>query len=785
MITTILCFVAGVALLQVQPQLPERSLLLAAVPVLCVLLLRHEHPAWRSVRRIAWGVFAAGFGFFWASFQAGMRLGDELPPLWEGRDIRVIGVVAGLPQPFQRGLRFEFDVESVLTREAVVPGRVSIAWYGSWRSEGEPYAPPELHAGQRWQMTLRLRRPHGTVNPHGFDYEAWLLERGIRATGYVRMNDPPQRLAPFVARASYMVEAIRERVRTRILDALQSEPYAGVIAALVMGDQRAIPASQWTVFTRTGVNHLMSISGLHVTMVAALAYAIAYFAWRRSSHLVLRVPARRAAVLAGFVTALLYAGIAGFAVPAQRTVYMLAVTAVALWLGQITSVAVVLTLALFVVSLLDPWAVLSPGFWLSFGAVAVILFVCVGQAGPPHWLAGWARTQWAVTLGLVPAMLAMFQQVSLVSPLANAFAIPVVSLLVVPLALIGSVLPIDLLLESAHFLMACTMTALDWLSSLPVAVWEQHAPPVWTLPLACCGILWALLPRGFPGRWVGYLLLLPMFGEIPPGPEVGGVRVAVLDVGQGLAVVVRTANHALLYDAGPMYSPDADSGSRVVVPYLRAMGIRRLDGIIVTHADNDHSGGTASVLAAVPVGWMASSLPDDHSLHGWTDRSLRCFAGQRWIWDGVRFEVLHPDWASYAVTRLKSNDRSCVLRITSHGTRILLTGDAEARSEREMLGRNASLLRAQILVVPHHGSTTSSTAEFLSAVAPEVAVFTSGYRNRFGHPRPEVLQRYIDIGSRLLRSDRHGALQFDIRADGIGLRIEREARQRYWLDPPD
>jgi len=784
LITIVLCFVAGVGILQWQPQLPGRSLLLAGVPLLLVMLVRDQHPACAFLRRIALRLLAAGLGFCWAALLADARLADELPALWEARDIRVVGVIAGLPQSVQRGVRFELDVEAVATPEAIVPAKVSVVWYGSWRAE-EAESAPELHAGERWQMTLRLRRPHGTVNPHGFDYEAWLLERGIRATGYVRLNDPPQRIESFVAHPAYVVEAIRERTRSRILAALEGEAYAGVIAALVMGDQRAIPASQWQVFTRTGVNHLMSISGLHVTMVAALAYALVYFVWRRSAQLVLRLPARRAAVVAGFVSALMYAGIAGFAVPAQRTVYMLAVTAIALWLGQHTSVAVVLALALFAVTLLDPWAVLSPGFWLSFGAVAVILFVGTGRVSVPHWLSGWARTQWAVTLGLIPVLLAMFQQVSIVSPIANAFAIPAVSLVVVPLALTGSVLPIDVLLWAAHWLMACAMRALEWLASLPAAVWEQHAPLAWTIPLAFCGIVWALLPRGFPGRWIGYLLLVPMFTLMPPGPQRGSVRVAVLDVGQGLAVVVRTANHALLYDAGPMYSPDADSGSRIVVPYLRATGVRRLDGVIVTHADNDHSGGVASVLDAVPVRWMASSLAEDHVLHGSNDRSIRCFAQQQWEWDGVLFEMLHPGWESYDLVRRKSNDRSCVLRITAHGRRILLAGDIEMRSERELLLRDASRLRAEILVVPHHGSTTSSTPEFVAAVAPEVAVFTSGYRNRFGHPRPDVLQRYIDIGSRLLRSDHHGAVQFEINADGVGMRIEREVRRRYWMAPPD
>jgi competence protein ComEC len=785
LVAVVLCFVAGVAWLQVQPQLPERTLLLGFVPLLGMLLLRPRHSAVRRLRHACVWMLAAGLGFSWAAFMAGMRLADELPALWEGRDIRVTGVIATLPQPIQRGLRFELEVETVATPQARVPARVSVAWYGNGRGEGEAAALPAPHAGERWRMTLRLRRPHGPANPHGFDYEAWLLERGIRATGYVRPNDAPQRLAAFVPRPAYAVEALRERVRTRILEALNGAPYAGVIAALVMGDQRAIPASQWTVFTRTGINHLMSISGLHVTMVAALLSSLAYFAWRRSGSLPTRLPARRAAAVAGLAGALSYAAVAGYAVPAQRTVYMLAVTAMALWLGQATSAAAVLALALLVVVVLDPWAVLSPGFWLSFGAVAAILYVGTGRLRPPHWLLGWARTQWAVTLGLVPVLLAMFQQMSLVSPLANAFAIPVVSLLVVPLALAGTVLPVDAVLHGAHFLMACTMAALEWLAALPAGVWEQHAPPPWTIVAALVGIAWSLLPAGFPARWLGLLLLLPLFTEVPPGPRPGSVRVAVLDVGQGLAAVVRTANHALLYDAGPMYSPEADSGSRIVVPYLRATGIRRLDGVVVTHADNDHAGGMAAVLDAVPARWMASSLPPEHPLHGRIGRSLRCFAGQHWEWDGVSFDMLHPAWSSYAAARMKSNDRSCVLRIAAAGRRMLLAGDAEARSEREMIARDRARLRAEILLVPHHGSTTSSTPEFVAAVAPQTAIFTVGYRNRFGHPRPEVLQRYLDLGSRLLRSDRHGALQLELSPDRMELRIERALRRRYWQDPPE
>lgn len=785
MVLHIICFVAGIGALQTQPLLPERASIAWLIPPLLVLLLRSPHAAAQVLRKVAGCLLAGGVGFFWAALVAHDRLADELPSLWEGQDIRVVGVIAKLPQPFHRGIRFQFDVESVLTSEAQVPKRISVAWYGPWRYAADSIATPDLRVAERWQMTVRLRRPHGTANPHGFDYEAWLLERGIRATGYVRLNNPPQRVKAFVPRPGYVVESVREAVRRRILTTLEGEAYAGVIAALVMGDQRAIPASQWTVFTRTGINHLMSISGLHVTMIAALVSALVFVAWRRSARLVLRLPARRAAVAAGMVSALAYALIAGFAVPAQRTVYMLCVAGVSIWSGQASSAVSVLSLALLAVTLIDPWAVLAPGFWLSFGAVAVILYVSLGRLRTPHWLIAWGRAQWAVTLGLIPVLLAVFQQVSIVSPLANAVAMPVVSLLVVPIALVGTLLPFDFVLLASHGVMEYTMVVLEWLAALPDSVWEQHAPPLWTVALALLGIAWLLLPAGFPARWVGQFLMLPLFTQAPAGPAPGSVRLAVLDVGQGLAVVVRTAKHALVYDAGPMFSPEVDSGSRIIVPYLRAVGIRRLDGVIVTHADNDHAGGAASVLDAVPVAWVLSSLPAEHVVHARVQRSERCIVGQRWEWDGVRFEMLHPDSGSYSVGRMKANDRSCVLRISGAGTRILLSGDIEARSEREMLARDADSLRSEILVAPHHGSTTSSTPEFLAAVRPEVSIFTVGYRNRFGHPRPVVLQRYDDIGSRILRTDRHGALRFEIEPDAVRFTLEREVRRRYWQHPPD
>src|SRR5712671_6228043 len=390
------------------------------------------------------------------------------------------------------------------------------------------------------------------------------------------------------------------------------------------------------------VVHLMSISGLHVTMVAGLIAMLASRYWRRSESLVLALPAQKAAALAGFPAAFAYCLISGYAVPAQRTLYMVGVVAVALWFGRATSASRVLAAALFIVLALDPWAVLSPGFWLSFAAVAVIFFVATGRTAKAHWLAQWGRVQWAVTAGLAPLLLVLFQQVSLVSPVANALAIPLVSFVITPLALAGAALPFDWPLALGHAILEVLMAVLDWLAALPSAVWHQHAPLAWTVPLALAGIAWLLLPRGFPARALGALLMLPLFAATPPAPRGGELWITALDVGQGLAVLARTEKHALLYDAGPAFNAFSDSGSRVILPYLRGEGIDRLDALVVSHDDRDHSGGAGSVLEAMPVGLLWSSLSAGHELLEANTWRAPCIAERKWSWDGVSFEFLNP-----------------------------------------------------------------------------------------------------------------------------------------------
>jgi competence protein ComEC len=446
-------------------------------------------------------------------------------------------------------------------------------------------------------------------------------------------------------------------------------------------------------------------------------------------------------------------------------------------------VATILAAALLAVLLLDPWAVLAPGFWLSFGAVAIILVVTVGRAGPRSWLGTWLHVQWAITLGLVPLLLALFQQVSLISPLANAFAIPAVSLVVVPLTLTGVLLPFDIVLHLAHGVMEGCGRLLGWMSAAPAAVWQQHAPAAWSVPVAVCGALWLLLPRGFPARWIGAACLMPLF--LAPRPELaeGDLRVTVLDVGQGLAVVAQTHRHVLLYDAGPAFGPMADSGNRIVVPFLRAAGVTHLDGMVVSHDDADHTGGALSVLQALPVDWLLASLPDMDPLPLMAERPFRCFAGQRWLWDGVDFEVLYPPRTSYDDASLKDNDRSCVVRITAKGGTVLLPADIERRGEAALLDAPRTL-RATVLVAPHQGSRTSSSTDFIERVNPDVVIFPVGYRNRFGHPHPTVVERYRALGTRIYRTDRDGALTLTLRASGsVQAAAYRASYRRYWQTP--
>lgn len=740
----------------------------------------------------------AALAFALTGWRAGVHLDSALSPSLEGRDITVSGVVATLPQPFENGVRFRFDVASsaLMDQPVRLPRKLDLALYvrpsaedaqpsadRSANRSADVDAPQSalaelantLQAGQRWRFTVRLKAPHGSINPYGFDFELWQWVQGVQATGYVRSGrkDP----APVLEQQTWQhpVERWRQAVRARI-DARMAEPRAaGLIAALVVGDQGAIAYADWDVFRATGVAHLMSISGLHITMFAWLAAAVVGWLWRRSARLCLLWPAANAALLGGVLLAGAYAVFSGWGVPAQRTLLMLCSVAVLRLLGLRWPWPVVWLLACAVVVAVDPWALLQPGFWLSFVAVGV-LFASDSRANNPEKTRALSyfyhilREQGVVTLALLPLTLLLFGQVSLVGLVANLLAIPWVTLLLTPLALLGVLAPP--LWDAAGWVAGVLTVVLYWLASWPWAVFWVAQAPLWAGAVGVLGgvLLVLRLPRGM--RVCGLPLLLPVLLWRAPQPPAGQFELLAVDIGQGSAVLVRTAQHALLFDAGPRYGATGDAGQRVLVPLLRALGVR-LDTLVLSHRDSDHIGGGASVRATQPSAAVLTSVDALRT----SDADSLCRAGQHWRWDGVDFDVLHPQAQDYAVTTT-TNALSCVLRIGNGAHSALLTGDIEQRQEQRLV-RAGAPLKADVLLVPHHGSKTSSSAALLDLAQPRWALVQAGYRNRFGHPAADVVARYAQRHIAVIDTPHCGAMTWrSWQADTV--QCQRDEDRRYW-----
>ncbi len=839
--------------------------------------------------RVILALCAGVLGFAWAAFRAETRLGDYLLSSLEGRDVIVVGVVDGLPVSSDDNLRFAFDVEraylvkdgcalpsdvsrasvsesaaglhdrshSATCERAAVPARIELVWPGRarWGGEGganmlRMVATPRT--GEQWQLPVRLKAPRGFANWHGFDAELAALARGVRATGFVqvfrgkgqstREATPQRRQAgpvPGYRFAAWRAK-LRDDFRAALMSSTPSARYGGVLMALALGERGDIAERDWQVFADTGVNHLLAISGLHVSLVAGMVAALTGMLWRRVCgsrfSLPLWLPAPKAAAIAALIVAVAYGAVAGWGVPVRRAVGMVAILVTALLSGRSAAPSYVLTWALAVIVTLDPWAVVTPGLWLSFGAVAALVMAGrrhrtsvtrearrasreasreswesrASAAAEPQRRGRWhlwavamgerlgqaARAQYAVTIGLIPLSLAWFGAVPLLGPLANAVAIPVMTLIVTPLALASLLLPHALAqwtLAAAHIVVVWLADWLGTLAAFPWAVWRVAVAPAWVQAAAVGGVIAILTPlpmwmRGWRAacagiRLAGFALLSPAcFATSPPLDE-GEFRVTMLDVGQGNAVLVETAKHALLFDAGPPLGPRTDAGQRVIVPYLRAHGIRQLDRLVVSHAHDDHFGGAESVLRAYPQAQLLSSLPSGHRVRRAAERHQTCLAGQRWTWDGVSFQFLHPDTPALRegwLGRMGPNGVSCVLKVANARHSALLAADVEAPQETTMLARFGSALRADILLAPHHGSQTSSTPAFVQAVAPRHVVFQTGYRNRFRHPRPPVVARYQAAGAALWSNPTHGGVRFTATARGIEAASYRERHRRYW-----
>jgi competence protein ComEC len=763
----------------------------------------------RLVKLCAALLFAMLLAFGSTGWRGANYAQTAINPVLEGVDIEVVGIVGAMPQRLDTGLRFRFEVEaahisaqSFNDKPVTLPPRVLLSWYkrdfntedaASFNLED---AKQEPKAGERWQFTVRLKAPHGNSNPHGFDYELWMWEQGAGASGYVRENKkqtPPKKLGQINWNVAYGMERARQAIRDKVFQRLggaDERSAAGVIAALVAGDQAAIERADWDIFRATGVAHLMSISGLHITMFAWLASFLISLAWRRSVRLCLALPAAHAGLLGGLILATLYAWFSGWGVPAQRTIWMLATFSLLRFVGLRWPWYAAWLLAAVVVLAIDPWAMLQPGFWLSFVAVAVLF----ASSADGHQNKMWSmlREQWVITIALAPLTLLLFQQVSLVGLLANAVAIPAVTLVITPLAMLGVALPP--LWDGAAACMAWLAILLKWLSSLPYAVFTTPAPPFILSALAVFGGALLVMPiKFFMKLLIAIVLIAPSLMWQPSRPSFGQFDVLAIDIGQGNAVLVRTAHHSLLFDAGPRFSKDSDAGHRTIVPLLRALG-EKLDVLMLSHKDSDHTGGVKAVLAMQPSARVMTSVtsPAELAVIGLPADSIAkvepCFAGQTWIWDGVRFDVLHPQKADLDTDKkLKPNAISCVLKMTnddvaqpqSASQSALLTGDIETAQEQALLGLHQGQLAATMLLVPHHGSKTSSSEAFINAVNPNVAIVQAGYRNRFSHPRPEVMARYAERKIQTLQSSSCGAAKWTS-DQPTKVTCQRQFAPRYW-----
>ena len=784
-----LALLLGVVLLQQFSALPSRLFLLSSgfLFVSAYFAFRYFTRYNRSTIRKFLNLFLIIIlltysGLFIASFVGQKALNERLDDDFIGKDIIVTGVIASIPVGSGNAQRFEFKVDDYRLLDdggdthhikATFPKKIRLSWYHG----------NEVNADEKWQFEVRLKPPHGFMNPGGFDYEAWLFQHGIDATGYVRKSGNNQRLH---YASKWSVNRMRQSLGLRIDQLAEESPVLstlGLVKALAIGDKSSISKQQWQVLTNTGTSHLMAISGLHIGLAALFANIVT----RRfiPVSFLKYIPAQHIALITGVIMATLYALVAGLSIPTQRALIMLVTLSALLLLRRNHRPLDALGFALVVVLLIDPLAVLSVGFWFSFSAVAVI-FISVtsvkqDNAESSLWLKiktilkHWLRLQLIISLFLLPLSLFMFQQVSLVSPLANLLLIPYVSFLVVPVVLLAILFSFmttvvsDVLFEIAAVLLELVWPLLSSLSSQNFALWQYDGVGISGLLLASFSLLLFYFSSkiSLQHYWLLRCLsviiflacFLEMFVKTETALEQGEIQLTVLDVGQGSAAVIQTKNHTLLFDAGAKFSNKLDTGSNIIIPFLRAKKLQAIDTMVISHGDSDHIGGAQSLLDAYP----------DITLIGQDIKKLKftnkqpCFFGLEWQWDGVNFKFLSPPMQGsenrikYKVEHKESrNNHSCVLRVSSSFGSILLTGDIENKVERRLLKKYQAQLASDVLIVPHHGSNTSSTMAFIDAVNPKLSIISVGYKNRYHLPNTKVLARYaIMLQAQIITYYRH------------------------------
>ena len=726
-----LFFCTGIISVQLLTALPSAYFLV----VTCIFAL--------CVFRWVSGLSFMLLGFVMAVSYSKSIEGNQLAKSLESQEILIIGRIIDLPTQDARSIRFLFNVDEVITpiKNLAFPTKIRLSWYDRGM---------QVRSGEKWQLLVKLKRPHGLLNPYGVDYEKWLFQQSIGATGYVRKSNDNKRMADA---APWSMGYWRESLKEYLEQELDVNQHVGVIKALVLGDRSSISAHEWEVFRKTGTSHLIAISGLHIGLVSALFFGVVRW-------LLLRVPcltrnATRYAIMMSILAAILYAALAGFSVPTQRALIMLSVVLGGIFWQRHYTPFHVISMALVTVLIYDPLASMSAGFWLSFGAVSVILYSGAGRIKRVSVVKQLLLTQWWVSIGLMPLVMYFFQQVSVVGPLANLLAIPFVSFAIIPLLIIALLLAlIDhsvsvKVLDLSAFLIDLLWQMLESLSVLEFSSLMVPSVSLFACAIGMVGVILLLMPKGLIPKPLACLLFLPLFFS-PQTDELslGEFKLVLLDVGQGLSAVIHTAGNTLVFDTGAKYSEKSDLASSVIIPYLNGKGIKGVNQLIVSHGDNDHAGGAQTLLSGLPVDRLFSSVPGLFSQY----KPLRCEEGISWRLNEVLFEFLSPSKDQL----FEGNNASCVLKVSSVNGSVLLTGDIEKSTERSLLQYQREKLKVDVLIAPHHGSSSSSTVAFIKAVDPSYVLFPVGYKNRFGFPKEEVVERY----------KKQGALRFDTANNG-------------------
>ena len=634
--------------------------------------------------------------------------------------------------------------------------------------------------GDIWQFALRLRRPRTFWSPGSFDYQAELFQQNICATGYLLEKAPLQ----LIQRTNiyYVIDTLRQKITANVKKTLQAYPLIGLINALTTGIRCEITDEQWRVMRGTGTNHLFAIAGLHLAFIAGIIYWIVRFTFCRISVVTLYIPAPKIASALTLLLTIFYSALAGFAIPTQRALLMLSIFSLAIIKRRYLTSWHSFHLTLLIILIMKPFAVLSASFWLSFTAVILIFYAVSNRVKPLKNWRVWCRIQLTLSLGLIPLSLLFFQQISWISFIANLIAIPSIGFLILPLSLLGSLLSLvsavlgKNILIFVEKLLELLWRLLSFFSEIPFTQYYAYLSNRWILASSIIGILLILAPRGTPTRCLGFIWLLPLFFGESQGPQYGDIWIHLLDVGQGLASVVRTQHHVLIYDTGPRLSSSFDAGKLVLLPFLQTIGVHKVNLMVISHGDNDHSGGATIILKQIQVDKILSSIPQK-----FLPRIVNlCKEQMRWQWDGVNFEILYPP----SNLDYLGNNSSCVLKISNQLQSILLVGDIEKAAENYLVHTKQKSLRSTVLIVPHHGSKTSSSIEFLNYVQPAYALFPTGFHNRFKFPHKIVLNRYQRLGSKIYNTATEGTITLKLNARSYNIQAETyyERNRHFWQD---